>query len=450
MQLISIEFNKQEPLYIQLYNYIKKNIISGVFKPNEKLPSKRKLSEHLNISQNTIINAYELLLDEELIISLPQKGYYISSYNLKTNNIKYDNITTSLSEIKYDFSTKNIDEAIFPYYTWNKICKNIIYNEKILMKTPAQGYYELRNTIKDYLFQAKNINVNPKNIIIGSGIEYLLTLLIQILDINTYAIENPGYDKIYKILKNNNKKIILSDVDNEGIVIDNDAECIYTTPSNEFPLGIKMSMKRKMEIANCASNGKYIIEDDFDSEFKYLSNSSISLFELKNDRTILLSTYSRSISPALRIAYMVLPNNLLDIYLKKFSFYSSTVSTLDQMILNEFIKSGLYSRHINKTKALYKKKRELIISLLHEKNYISIDYDNSYLSLIIDIGDFDKYKFRELTKKYMIDISLLDDYYMNNQKSNKIIIGYSSININDIERAINVLINIIENAKGLL
>lgn len=449
MQLISIEFNDNEPLYIQLYNYIKKNIINGNFKPNEKLPSKRKLSEHLNISQNTIINAYELLLDEELIISLPQKGYFVSSYNIKTNNIKYDNISTSLSDIKYDFSTKNIDESIFPYYTWNKICKNIIYNEKILKKTPAQGYFELRNTIKDYLFQSKNINVNPKNIIIGSGIEYLLTLIIQILDIDKYAIENPGYDKIYKLLKNNNKSILLSNVDNEGIIINNDAECIYTTPSNEFPLGIKMSMKRKMEISKWATKGKYIIEDDFDSEFKYLSNSSISLFELNNN-TILLSTYSRSISPALRIAYMVLPDELMQIYLNKFSFYSSTVSTLDQMILNEFIKSGLYSRHINKTKALYKKKRELIISLLKNKDYISIDYDNSYLSLIIDIGAFDKKLFKELSKKYKMDISLLDDYYMDNQKTNKIIIGYSSININLIDEAIQKLINIIENAKGIL
>ena len=448
MQILSVEFNDKEPLYIQLYNFIKDNILNNNFKPLEKLPSKRKLSEHLNISQNTIINAYNLLLDEELIISIPQKGYYISEYNIKHDSNKYDNLKSTLKNITYDLSTKNIDEDIFPYYTWNKISKNIIYNEKILRKTPSMGYFELKNNIKDYLFQSKGINVNPNNIIIGSGIEYLLTIIIQLIEANKYSIENPGYDKIYKLLKNNNKQVSLSNIDEDGFVIDsNTGDVIYITPSNQFPTGIIMSLKRKNEIAKWATGNKYIIEDDFDSEFKYLSNSSISLYELNKEHTILLSTYSRSISPALRIAYMILPDRLMNDYLDKFSFYSSTVSTLDQMILNEFIKSGGYSRHINKTKALYKKKRELIISIIEKYDFIKIDYDNSYLSLIIDIGEFNKELFKELISKNKIDISILDDYYMDNTKSNKIIIGYSAIDINILDKAINKLINIILEAK---
>ncbi len=203
-----------------------------------------------------------------------------------------------------------------------------------------------------------------------------------------------------------------------------------------------MSLDRKLEISSWATD-KYIIEDSFDSEFKYLSNQSISLFELNNN-TILLSSYSRSISPALRIAYMILPDKLLKKYDEKYSFYSTTVSTLDQMILNEFITSGAYSRHINKVKNSYIDKKELIKSLLEKEN-IKIT-DDGYLSMIIDIDYLDKDIFKAKCLEYKIDISLLDDYYLN-KKTNKIIIGYSGIKYNLINEAINLLIKAIKESK---
>ncbi len=359
MRLFSIEFNKNEALYIQLYNFLKKEILNGNLKANDPIPSKRKLSTHLNISLNTIMEAYNMLISEGLIISIPKKGFFVSNYNIKINNINYQDLKTKEKIFKYDLTTKNIDNTLFPYFTWNKISKNIIYNENIFERTSSYGYYKLRNTIKEYLYETKGINVNPTNIIIGSGIEYLFTILIDIIDKNNYAVENPGYDKIAKILKNHNKNIEYMEIDNAGAIIDNiKSDVIYITPSSQFPLGIKMSMERKLEVSSWAKD-KYIIEDSFDSEFKYLSNQSISLFELNNN-TILLSSYSRSISPALRIAYMILPDKLLNRYDEKYGFYSTTVSTLDQMILNEFIASGAYSRHINKVKNSYIEKKELI------------------------------------------------------------------------------------------
>lgn len=155
----------------------------------------------------------------------------------------------------------------------------------------------------------------------------------------------------------------------------------------------------------------------------------------------MLSTYSRTISPAVRISYMILPDNLYEKYNIKYSFYSTTVSTLDQLILAEYINSGIYSRQLNKTKILYKQKRELIISILEKYDYINIDYDNSYLSLIISVNNLNKELFKKLCINNSIDISLMDDYYLDNKKDNRIIIGYSSININDIEKCIKLLIN---------
>ena len=449
MKKFNVTFENKAPLYIELYNYIKELIIDKKLSPNEKLPSKRTLSTYLGISLNTVIESYNLLLDEELIYTIPKKGYYVSKYDISiTKDISIDSLSTNIKSYKYDFSTKNIDSSIFPYYTWNKICKNIIGNENILIKSDNFGNITLRKTISNYLYESKGLKINPKNIIIGSGIEYLLTTLINILDINNYGVENPGYDKIYKIIKNNNKNVTLCPLDNEGVIINNDIDAIYITPSNQFPTGIKTSMKRKLEISKWAKDNKYIIEDDFDSEFKYLSNQSISLFELAKDNTIFLSTYSRTISPSLRISYMILPDKLYNDYYNKYSFYSTTVSTLDQLILSEFISSSAYSRHLNKTKALYKQKRELIINILEQYDYFNIDYQNSYLSLIVSTSfDINKKKFKELCINNSLDISLMEDYYLDNKKDTRIVIGYSGIEINKITEGINLLIKIINESK---
>ena len=449
MTKFDIKFTNNSPLYVELYNFIKKLILEKKLSPNEKLPSKRNLSNYLGISLNTVIEAYNLLLDEELIVSIPKKGYYVTEYNISISKGKDINLLTeNTKKCKYDFQTKNIDSSIFPYYIWNKICKNIIYNEDILTKSDNYGNIKLRNTISNYIYDTKGLKINPRNIIIGSGIEYLLTLLINLLDVNNIGVENPGYDKVYKIIKNNSKNPIPCDIDSEGIVIDGlNCDAIYITPSNEFPTGIKMSMKRKLQISEWANDNKYIIEDDFDSEFKYLSNQSISFLELNKEHTILLSTFSRTISPALRISYMILPDSLYNEYEKKYSFYSTTVSTLDQLILSEYIESGSYSRHLNKTKNLYKQKRELIISLLEKYEFIKIDYLNSYLSLIVTIDNLDKNKFKKLCSDNLIDISIMDDFYLDNKHDdNRIVIGYSSINYDDIEKGIKSLIEIINSS----
>lgn len=441
MKTFNITFKKEKALYIELYEYIKDLILTKKLLPNEKLPSKRVLSTYLDISLNTVIEAYNLLLDEELIVSKPKVGYFVTSYQLpKDSNKEFRKLEIKDKNIIYDFSTKNTDASVFPFYTFNKICKNVIYKDDISLKSDNLGNIKLRNTIANYLYETKGITINPSHIIIGSGIEYLLTLLVHLMNINKIGIENPGYDKIYKILKNNNKEITLLDLDNDGVIPNKNIDAIYITPQNQFPTGIKMSMKRKIELANIFKGEKYIIEDDFDSEFKYLSNKSISLFELNKDNTVLLSTYSRTIFPSVRISYMVLPDNLYNKYLDRYSFYSTTVSTLDQLILNEFIASGAYSRHLNKTKALYKQKRDLIISLLKPYKNISIDYQNSYLSLIIEVKNLNKKDFIEKCKKDLIDISLMEDYYMDNKKDDRIIIGYSSIDINKIKEGITLLI----------
>lgn len=438
--------NKKEPLYITIYKQLKQSILNNNLKPSQALESKRRLAARLNVSVNTIMQSYNLLLDEGLIISIPQKGYYVIDYKIpKKSNINISK-NIKINNFKYDLTTKNIDECAFPYYTWSKISKNILYNDKrIITKSSGKGLFELRETISKHLFEAKGIAVDSNNIIIGSGIEYLFTIITDLLPCDTYAIENPGYSKIQKILINNNKKINYVSIDDEGVILDDlkNSDCIYLTPENQFPTGIRTSINRRILLAEWTKKNKYIIEDDYDSAFKYMSNSYISLYSLASDKTIYLSTFSRSITPGLRIAYMILPDKLLEIYENKFGLYSSTVSTIDQLILNEFIKGGFYNRHLNKTKSLYKQKRSIIINILERYDFINIDYNNSLFSVIISVDNIDTKYFKMKCIDNQIDVSILEDYYFDKQKSNKIIIGYSGINIDDITIAVEELVKII-------
>lgn len=447
-----INFNlkkENEALYISIYKQIKGEILKNNLKPNEMLESKRKLSERLGVSINTIMQAYELLLEEGLIISIPQKGYYVIDYKLpKHNNNLFDKDIEKIN-YKYDFTTKNIDDEAFPYYTWSKISKNILYNDKrIISKSNNKGLYELRESISKHLYDAKGILAHPNNIIIGSGIEYLFSIITDIIPGKTYAIENPGYSKIQKILLNNNKNINYVNMDEEGVIIGElkNSDCVYLTPENQFPTGIKTSINRRIELAKWAENNKYIIEDDYDSAFKYMSASYISIFSLNKEKTIYLSTFSRSITPGLRISYMILPDDLLKVYESKFSTYSSTVSTIDQLILNEFISGGYYNRHLNKTKILYKQKRDIIIKEL-EFNNIEIDYKDSLFSIIINVKDLNVELFKKNCNNFSIDISVLQDYFFNFEKSNKIIIGFSGIKLSELNIGIKVLIDVINKSK---
>lgn len=451
MKLFTITFNKSESLYLQLYKQIKKDILENTLEPNEKLPSKRKLASHLNISVNTVLQAYNLLIDEGFVITIEKKGYFVLDYNVNIKNNKFEKSTTDI-KIKnkplYDLTTKNVDYKSFPIYTWGKISKNIINtNSDILHKTPGNGYEPLRLTIKKYLYETKGLVVNHNNIIIGSGIEYLLTLITSLIKNENYAIENPGYDKLNTILLNNNKQVSYIELDNEGIDIElitkTNCKTVYVTPANQFPTGIKMSLNRKLKLIEWANKiDGYIIEDDFDSEFKYFSKASSSLLSLSNNKVIFISTYSRTIAPSLRIAYTILPDELLLKYNEKYKNYSSTVSTIDQLILDEFITSGHYSRHLNKTKNLYKKKRDLILSILSlENELLEIDDSNGYLSLNVKLlKKIDVPKFKNLLFTNNMDIFFIDHFYFTSCSLPILIIGYSSIDINLISKAINTLI----------
>ena len=248
------------------------------------------------------------------------------------------------------------------------------YSSALLRATDPCGAAELREEIVRYLHDFRGINVSPDNILIGAGSEYLMHLVIQLLGRDrVYALENPGYRKLYQIFAVNGVTVRPTPLDKHGLRADalaaSDASVVYLTPSHHFPLGTVMTAARRLEILRWASEApdRYIIEDDYDSELRYQSRPIPSLQSIDNsDHTIYLGTFSKSMSPDLRISYMVLPADLMKAYESSYSHTNCTVPTVLQLALIEFIQSGNYQRHIGAMKNHYKKKHDYILNYVKQ------------------------------------------------------------------------------------
>jgi GntR family transcriptional regulator/MocR family aminotransferase len=460
---ITIEFNNEAPLYKQLYGFVKNEIKKGIIKAGDKLPSKRGLSSHLRISQNTIEIAYQQLAAEGYIKSVPKSGFFVCDIEelpapsaIKTRRILQNNQEPKPKQYRYDFKTNTVDTAFFPFSTWVKVSKEIMHDEnrELLKTTHPQGDYLLRESISKYLHEYRGVNCLPGQIIIGAGTEYLLGLIIQILGRNrVYAIESPGYPKTYKILKSNNANIDFIDLDEQGLKVDDlaksDSNVAYVTPSHHFPLGIIMPVARRMQLLKWAnrSEDRYIIEDDYDSEFRFNGRPIPALQGLDvNEKVIYISTFSKSIAPSIRISYMVLPTPLLQRFKDDFSFYSSTVSRFEQYTLYRFIHGGYFERHLNRMRNVYRSRKDALIEEIKKLpigDKIEIIGENAGLHLLLKVyGGFTEEELISRAEEVGIKLYGLSDYYLKttvNMPTNVVVIGYSNYEKSEIIKAVYLL-----------
>lgn len=442
--------NNDKPIYEMLYDYIKLDIINKNLK-SDKLPSKRKLANHLNISLTTVQNAYEQLVCEGYIYSIPKKGYYINKqFNSICNKQKKLSKNTALKKentnntnILYDLRTSNVATEIFPFSIWLKLRRQVVstLDKKLLVKSESIGIPELRHSICEHLYSFRGLNVDPNQVIIGAGTEYLYNLLIQLLGRNnTFAIEDPGYNKLEKIYKSNDVKIDYIPIDVEGIELEKlykkNINILHISPNHHFPLGITMSKQKRIELLNWANRNddKYIIEDDYDSEFTFSGKPIPTLQSIDdNEKVIYMNTFSKTIAPSMRISYMILPKKLMEKYNKALNFYSSTVSTFDQYTLSKFISDGYYEKHLNRLKNNFRNKRDCLITALNKsksKNKYKIFGEHSGLNFIIEINTtIDDATLVEKAKKQGLYISCLSEYYLHNKnvKNHCAVINYTQI-----------------------
>ena len=440
------------PMYEQLYEAIKNDIISGKLKKGEKLPSKRTFARNCSLSTITIQNAYDQLISEGYITSIEKKGYYVKGIKQK-NLATFIYSTPKKDSNFFNLSNTNISVDNFPFSVWSRLMRRVMNQDsfKLLAPISAAGMFELRTAIAKHLYSFRSMVVNPEQIVIGAGTEYLYSLVIQLLGRdNHFAIEDPGYDKLAKIYQLNNVKHSLVELDEEGLSVDkllnSKANILHISPNHHFPTGVSMPLKRRYEILSWASEteGRYIIEDDYDSEFKVSKNPQPPLFLLDgSEKVIYLNTFSRSLAPSIRISYMVLPQSLVTVFNEKLSFYSSTVPSFEQLTLSAFINEGYFEKHINRMRLFYIRQRNHVINeILNSpiKDKVTIIENDSGLHFILRLKtDKSDEEIKAILEKNNIKLSALSDYSSKKKVTHEFIISYSNLDIFILIKALNII-----------
>lgn len=381
---IALKSDGSKHLYEQIYEHIREEIKGGKLLSGERLPSTRALAEYLQISRSTVDFAYEQLVSEGYIEAKPHRGFFVCMLEELPEGNRQENPAAKerekgLSEaekstVKYDFSPNGLDMSAFPFGVWKRITKNILTqgNEELFALGEPQGDYDLRQTISRYLHSARGVNCTPKQIVVGAGNDYLLMILEKLLGKEAgIAMENPTYKRAFRIFQSFGYRVEIVGMDKNGMKAEElygkQVKAAYVMPSHQYPCGVTMPIGRRMELLKWAGEeeDRYLIEDDYDSEFRYKGKPIPSLQGADTGGNVIyIGTFSKAIAPAIRVSYMVLPPRLLKRYGEACYFYSSTVSRIDQRILNEFIKDGYFERYLNKTRKIYREKHDLLLQEL--------------------------------------------------------------------------------------
>lgn len=440
--------NKDVPMYEQLYNHLKDDITNGILKTDEKLPSKRAFARNNGISTITVQNAYNQLQSEGYIYSITKKGYYVANLcgirKLKNETRIALDIKVPVQEdrCEINLSNNNIRPEHFPFSVWSKLSREVmsLRSREVLTPSPTGGILELREVIAEHLKAFRGMLVDPNQIVVGAGTEYLYGLLIQLIGTSqNYCIENPGYKKLKQIYSRYGINCVYADIDRKGVTAQElnrvKAQIVHISPNHHFPTGITMPADRRYEILGWASEkgDRYIIEDDYDSEFRLSGRTHPTLFSIDGcEKVIYMNTFSKTLTPTIRISYMVLPIDLANRFYRELSFYSCTVSNFEQYTLSLFIGRGYFEKHINRMRLYYLRKRKEVISILSEsslRDKAEIIENDSGLHFMIKIKtDVEDEKLKNSLREKGIKISSLSEYYMTDTVvSHNFVINYSGL-----------------------
>ena len=464
-----------DSLYESLYKCIKNDILQGKLCAGEKLPSKRSFAKNLGISVITVENAYGQLSDEGYIYSMPKRGFYVSDIDMVANpntgaktsadaNLFDDSASIACSPYFADFSSNQTDSEIFPFTIWTKTVRSVLNDNRIqlMINPPCGGILPLRNAIARYLGDFRGMKVAPHQIIIGAGTEYLYGLLIQLLGKDLiYGVENPGYHKIGKICKSMDVSYRHVDLDENGVSIheleEKKIDIIHTSPSHHFPTGLVMPVSRRYELLGWAAKEKerYIIEDDYDSELRLSGKPFPTLQSIDiSGKVIYTNTFTKTLASTVRISYMVLPEDLAKRFYSELSFYSCTVSNFEQYTLAQFMENGSFEKHINRLRNYYQNKRDAILKELKSGSigkYITIQEEEAGVHFLMHIqSDCTEAEIVEKAKAGGVKLDPLSRYYIKNTEKheqnvqenpyeNTYVMNYSSVNMENIKKVVQVL-----------
>lgn len=454
-----------DSLYHHLYQCIKDDILSGELSAGSRLPSKRSFAKNLGVSNITVENAYAQLQAEGYIYSIAKKGFYVREISDLTlpagaSCEKLSEKNESRGQYIADFVSNRINPEQFPFSVWSKLLRETLLNrhEELLETPPWGGVWELRQAIGGWLKEFRNMDVSPEQIIIGAGTEYLYGLLIQLLGRNKiYAVEDPGYHKIAKIYESNDVQCRFIPVGKSGMDVDlleeSASHVAHISPSHHFPTGIVTPIGRRYELLGWATReeGRYIIEDDYDSEFRLVGRPIPTLQSIdRSERVIYVNTFTKSLASTIRISYMVLPQHLLGEFEKQLSFYSCTVSNFEQYTLARFMEEGYFEKHINRMRTYYRRIRDELMNAIAGGPLAScckiMEEDaglHFLLRMDIELSD------EELLQKMEqagIRLSGLSEYYYNQAQdipAHTFIINYSGLSSEKIADVVEVFMKCI-------
>ena len=395
--MLTYELQKEPglPLYESLYRCIRADILSGRLVPGEKLPSKRALSAHLEISKITVEGAYSQLLSEGYIRAEEKRGYFVEAVERHIHPAEQWQAPPAAEEGIIDLTSNS--PVHFPFSVWSRLQRQVMLDmgERLLLGLHNQGVWELRQAIAHHLADFRGMRVSPDNILIGAGTDFLYNLLIQLLGREKcYVLEEPGYSKIRKVYAAAGARCVSGSMDDLGVQTASleGANVLHISPSHHFPTGLVTPMARRLEILQWAREGqdRWIIEDDYDSEFRFAAHPLPTLQSLDSGKVIYMNTFSKTLAPSIRISYMVLPPMLMEQFQKNLGYYSCTVSSFEQYTLARFLETGHFEKHINRMRKFYKSRRNRILEILARcplADRLTILEENAGLHFLVRVKD---------------------------------------------------------------
>ncbi|WP_408009918.1 PLP-dependent aminotransferase family protein [Pseudalkalibacillus sp. A8] len=463
----SVNRFSEKTLPQQVYDQISNRILNNEFQAGERLPSSRELANNIGVSRNVVLEAYDQLMIEGYIEVRPGSGTYVSQGSSLL--VKKSEQPLELEDQNHvsepfpsvdaiDFKASNPAMDYFPRSIWGNLTKEVCLHseDRLFGYNPSQGITELRNVLTRYLSRVRGVKCHPDQIIITSGATQGLYLITKFLTTHNkkVIIEDPIADEMLPIFKNAGADVLPVLVDEKGIMTEclptnHDPSFIFVVPSHQFPLGGTLPIQRRIQLIEYArEHNAYIVEDDYDSEFTYEGIPVASMQGLDPDNVIYVGTFSKILSPSLRIGYMVLPWHLVEQFRQKKWYLDRHTGTIDQMVLAHFINEGYLDRHVRRMKSIYKQRRKAMVrSISKHFSHFKIHGKAAGMHLVLELEGVDfTEKLVNRIKDQGVIIYPIEPYAISKRKhKNKIVMGYGSLTEDLIEEGVSRIKKVLEN-----
>ena len=458
MQTYTLDRSGASPLYEQLYRALKADILSGALPGGSRLPSGRALAEHLGLSRVTVETAYAQLLAEGYLTSRPRAGYFVEQL---TPQELPPRVSEPEAQPPEPETAQSRSAQLFPFSVWARLMRGVLLDrrQELLRPAPDAGLPALRQAVAAELYRQRGVHVSPEQVYIGAGAEYFYNLLIQFFGHGrVYALENPGHRKIARVYQANQVAVRPIGMDADGVIPElleqSGAEVLHISPSHHYPTGTVTPITRRQALMRwlTAQPRRYLIEDDYDSEFRFsgLPIPTIQSMD-RSGRVIYMNTFSRTISPSLRISYMILPRTLLPQWQAAMGFYSCTVPSFEQMTLTRFLAEGYFEKHLSRMKKHYRAVRAQLFSVLHTPQAVrqcAVHDTDAGLHLVLELKNAPEPEaLRALLRQSGLPDALLSDFFLDApspQAQKSIVLGYADAEPAQLEAALTALFTRLE------